>query len=203
MIRYCLAAALACAAMTAGAQPPVLEPSVDSADQRQALRALALCLAEQRPNWARRVLSQAYMSQAQMRIASSALSGRDTCITGAGAELRFRISGIAGGLAEEEVRGGIGRADLGQISRALNTLEPRNVTEDFALCLTARDPVAARDLALSEFGSAAEGEAAARLARGLELCTQPNERLTVDLQSLRGLASAALYRAMTEPSGGT
>ena len=83
------------------------------------------------------------------------------------------------------------------MSAKASTLPPRNVTEDFALCVAARNPAAARALALSEPGSDSETQAVGRLAPHVGPCTEPGEDLKVDLQSLRALVSTALYRGVT------
>jgi hypothetical protein len=197
MARFCVAALLALSAASAAAQPTVVQPNVDSPASRQALRHLTVCIAEQRPRWARNLLAKPYLSDEQAYDASVVLSGRDTCLTGHGAELTFRTSTMVGSLAEHYVRRDIQRVDFARLTRTLSTMEPRNASEDFALCVAARRPAAARELALSEFGSSTETEAASQLGLSVEHCTLPGENLTVDLQSLRALASAALYRAIT------
>ena len=83
-------------------------------------------------------------------------------------------------------------------SRPCPSIEPLNASEDFALCVAARNPAAARDLALSEPGSEAENGAAGRLADSVAPCTDADEGLSIDLQSLRALASTALYRGVTD-----
>ena len=112
-------------------------------------------------------------------------------------EFTFRTSGLVGSLAEHFLQAEIERADSARLARALSTLTPLNVTEDFALCVAARDPAAARDLALSEPGSAAEAQAASQVAGYVARCTAEGEQLTVDLQALRALTSTALYRGVT------
>lgn len=200
MIRACLAVLLALGGAPAAAQMSEtdLQPSVDTPAQRQSLRDLLSCLSRQRPEWARRTMAQPYLSQAQARMAASALGGRDTCLTGRDdVEVTFRTSNLVGSLAELYLRAEIGQVDLTRLSATLTTLEPLNVSEDFALCVTARNPGVARELALSAFGSEAEAAAAERLATGVPACTNQGEDLTVDLQALRSLASFALYRAVS------
>jgi hypothetical protein len=183
-------------AATESSQPAVpIQPSVDSAERRQVLRDLSVCLAESRPRWARQMLSHPYLSDAQARLASESLRGTDTCIR-EDSEVTFRTSSMAGSLAEHFVRTEIQRVDFARLAGALATVPPLNVSEDFALCVASRDPVRARDLALSEFGSSVEIEAARQLAAHVATCTNRGEQLTVDLQALRALISTALYRGM-------
>jgi hypothetical protein len=198
MAKFHLAALLALCATSAAAQsdsPTAVQPNVDSADRRQALRQLSACLADARPNWARQLLSRPYLSEAQAYDASKALEGGDNCVPHE-TELTFRTSTMVGSLAEHYVRSDIGRVDFARLARALNSMEPRNSSEDFALCVAAANPTAARAMALSDFGSTAESEAARQLGGALERCTNPGENLTVDLQSLRALTSTALYRGI-------
>ena len=207
MARLYLAALLALGAASVQAQPPVpampIQPSVDSAEQRQALRNLAICLAELRPRWARSTLSQPYRSDAQERTASEALRGTDSCISRNGAEVTFRTSSVVASLAEHYLRAEIGQLDFARLTAALSTMTPLNASEDFGLCVASGNPAAARDLALSELGSPAEIEAARQLAANLSPCINQGERLTVDLQSLRALTSLALYRGtMTVTAAG-
>jgi hypothetical protein len=201
MARFYLAALLALgAAASVHAQAPMgaIQPSPDSAAQRKASQKLIACLAEARPRWARDMLSRPYLSDAQTYDATKALRGRDTCVTSRdGTEITFRNSLMVGSLAEHFLKKDIRRADPARVAEKLSTLPPLNVTEDFALCVASRNPAAARDLALSEPGSAAEDSAAARLAAYVEPCTRDSERLTVDLQSLRALVATALYRGVT------
>ncbi|MEA3063872.1 MAG: hypothetical protein QOJ27_300 [Sphingomonadales bacterium] len=201
MARLYLAALLALgAASSVHAQPPAatLQPSPDSAAQRKASQKLIACLAKARPQWARSMLSHPYLSDAQTYDATKALRGRDTCVTSRdGTEITFRNSLMVGSLAEHFLRKDLERADPARVAEKLSTLAPLNVTEDFALCVASRNPAAARDLALSEPGSAAEDSAARKLAAYVEPCTRDSERLTVDLQSLRALVATALYRGVT------
>jgi hypothetical protein len=201
MARFYLAALLAVSAaslQTAAATAAVpVEPSVDSAEQRQALRKLTACLAKARPRWARQTLAQPYLSDAQASVAAQALTGQDNCVAGSEAEVTFRTSSLVGSLAEHFVRSDLDKADFTRLKASLSTLAPLNVTEDFALCVTARNPAAARDLAMSELGSEAEMAAAGQLAPYVKDCTNPGEDLTVDVQALRALVSTALYRGVT------
>lgn len=194
MAKLVLAALLAAGSASVAAQPAV-QPNVDSAESRQALRQMSLCIAQARPRWARQLLARPYLSNEQAYDAAEALEGRDSCIRD-DAEITFRTSTIVGSLAEHFVRSEIGGVDFARLSRVLSTMDPRNASEDFALCVAAANPAAARNLALSEFGSPAETQAAAQLGRYVERCTNPGENLTVDLQSLRSLTSSALYRGI-------
>lgn len=201
MAKLYLAALLAVGAASVAAQPSSptvpIRPSPDSAEQRQVLRTLTACLAEARPRWARRTLAHPYLSDAQAHDAAQALSGTDTCIGRNGAEITFRTSGLVGSLAEHFLRVETERVQSARLATALYGLTPRNVTEDFALCVASRNPAAARDLALSDPGSAAETEATRVVATHVEPCTNHGEQLTVDQQSLRALVSIALYRGIT------
>jgi hypothetical protein len=196
MIRFHIAAFLALGAAAAQAQPagPV-QPNLDSAQELQTLRNLTACLAESRPGWARRTLSRPYLSDAQARDAGEALSGTDSCMRGPELAVTFRTSGLVGSLADHFLQSELPRVEFTQLRRTLSTLEPRNASEDFALCIAARDPVAARDLAFSDPGSASESQTAAKLAVHVPGCVLPGEKPTVDQQSLRALMSTALYRA--------
>ena len=198
MAKFYVAALLAisCGSIQPAAAAPIA-PSVDSAEQRQALRTLTECLAKARPGWARETLAKPYLSQSQASEAAEALSGRDNCIRGDGAEVTFRTSSLVGSLAEHFVRTDIDKADMKRLKASLSTLEPLNVTEDFALCVTAYNPAAARELATSGYGSEAEMAAARQIANYVEPCTNPGENLTVDVQALRALVSTALYRGVT------
>lgn len=199
-----LAAFLAAGAASVHAQPPkvTIQPSPDSAEQRKGLQKLTTCLAEARPRWARGTLARPYLSDAQATQAAQALRGKDTCVVGRdGVEVTFRTSGMVGSLAEHYLRRDLERADSARLAEKLSSLPPLNVTEDFALCVASRNPAAARQLALSEPGSAAEDEAARKVASYLESCTQDNENLTVDLQALRSLVATALYRGVTAVLG--
>ncbi|MFN3726843.1 MAG: hypothetical protein ACK4SZ_11125 [Allosphingosinicella sp.] len=174
-----------------------IQPSVDSARQRQALGELTVCLAERRPRWAREMLALPYLSDAQSRVAARVTMGSDSTCIGAEDEVTMRTSGIVAGLTQHFLRADIQREDFRRVATALNTLTPLNVSEDFALCIAARDPAAARDLALSDYGSAGEARAARQLAGHIESCTNPGEQLTVDQQALRALVSTALYRGVS------
>jgi hypothetical protein len=196
MIGFRVAALLALGAASAQAQPAApVQPNLDSAEELQTLRNLTTCLAESRPRWARRTLSRPYLSDAQAIDASEALSGRDSCLRGPEVDVTFRTSGLIASLAGHFLRSDLPRVEFSKLGRTLSTLEPRNSSEDFALCVAARDPAAARDLALSEPGSASESQNASRIAVHVPGCILPGEKPTVDQQSLRALVSTALYRA--------
>jgi hypothetical protein len=207
MARLYLAALLALGGASVQAQPPAatLQPSLDSAEQRKASRKLTACLAKARPRWARTMLARPYLSDAQAYDATLAMKGRDTCTPGFDdVEITFRTSLMVGSLAEHFLRDEIQRADAKRLAETLSTLPPRNVTEDFALCIASRNPAAARELALSEPGSGDEDGAARKLAAHVEPCTLPGETLEVDVQSLRALVAATLYRGVAAilPAGG-
>lgn len=202
MAKLYLAALLAACAAPVHAQPPAapvpLNDSTDSAAERKTLKELSACLAKARPRWARNTLAQPYLSDDQARLAAKALSGKDSCVRGHDEiDVTVRTSGMVGSLAEHFLRADIQRTDPARLATSLSTLRPLNVSEDFALCVAARNPAAARDLALSEPGSESEERAAGRLAAYVEPCTKPGEELTVELQSLRALVSTALYRGVT------
>ena len=202
MSKLLFAALLAIGPVAVQAQPSAsmmpIQPSVDSVQQRQALRNLAVCLVHLRPRWARSTLAHPYLSDAQSQAAWEAVRGRDNCMPGHDdAEVTFRTTSMVSSLAEYFLRADIGRVDFERLSNALPTIAPRNASEDFGLCVASRNPAAARDLALSELGSAAEEAAASHLAGDLAPCIVQGQQLSVDLQSLRALTSAALYRGVT------
>jgi hypothetical protein len=147
------------------------------------------------------MLSRPYLSDAQAADATQAFSGSDTCITSGRAEIRFRTSSLVASLAEHFLRAEAERVRADALAAVLYRLTPRNVSEDFGLCVASRNQEAARDLALSEPGSAAETEAAGQVGMHVEPCTNQGEQLTVDLQSLRALVSVALYRGTSTALG--
>lgn len=205
MTRFHFAALLAIAAVpvAAQAQPDSfpIQPSVDTLEERRALSAFSTCLAESRRSWARQLLAHPYLSERQAFAASQALGGRDGCMVGNGeTEMTFRTSGVSGSLAEHFVRAEIGRVDMSRLARTLATLDPLNASEDFALCVAARNPQAARELALSAIGGADENRAARSVATNIPPCTNDGEDLTVDVQALRALMATALYRATSTTS---
>ncbi|HEX8480634.1 MAG TPA: hypothetical protein VF650_01885 [Allosphingosinicella sp.] len=201
MAKLYLAALLAVCATPVQAQEPAaavpVAPFVDSAEERDALRKMSVCLAKARPRWARQTLAHPYLSKAQAASAAEIMSGRDACVKGDQAELALRTSGMVGSLAEHYLSARIGSADFGRVAKALNTLAPLNASEDFALCVASRNPGAARDLALSQPGSAEETEASRKVAAHVSGCTDRREQLSVDMQSLRALVAVALYRGIT------
>ena len=200
MAKHYLAALLALGAISVQAQPPApavpIQPSPDSAEERKTLRTLSACLAKARPRWARQTLSHPYLSDAQAYAATLALKGRDKCVRGPELEVTLRTSGMVGSLAEHFLRAELERADSARLATVLSTMAPLNVSEDFALCVAARNPDAARDLVLSEPGSTAETQAMRKFAGYIDICTNEGEELTVDLQALRALISTALYRGV-------
>ena len=205
MKNLCLAAILAAIASPLSAQaatsPTSLKPAVDTPQQREALRKLSICLAKQRPRWARAMLSRPYLSFAQASVAAEAISGEDTCLRVPEAEFTFRTSTIVGALAEYYVRSDIGKLDMPRVSGALATTVPLNSSEDFALCVTSRNPKAAVEFMQSDPGSTAEATAAGALADHVGSCTQPGELLDVDMQALRSLVATALYRGLITALG--
>jgi hypothetical protein len=181
----------------AAPQAVPIEPSADSAEQRQGLIEFSACLAHSRPRWARQTLAHPYLSEAQASKASGALKGTDSCTGRKDTEVTFRTSGLVGGLAEYFLRSELDKADGVRLERALNTVAPLNASEDFGLCVASRNAAAARALALSVPGSAAETAAVDTLRPEIAPCIRGGEHLTIDLQSLRALVSTALYRGVT------
>ena len=192
MINLLIAALLA-----SGPAAPALQPPVDTPQERQALRKLTNCVAQSRPRWARTLLSYPYLSNDQARIAAELVSGRDHCQTAPELAVAFRNSSVVGFAAEHFLQSDMAKTDLQRVGNALNTVAPMNVSEDFALCLAARDPAAALDLASSDPGSPAETQAAHRVGRGLSYCSKPGEGLNIDVQALRALVATALYRGVS------
>lgn len=197
MSRPVLAIILAAYTASVHAQAAPIQPSVDTAAQRQSLRALVGCVAKSRQNWARQLLAEPYLSEKQARVAGELFEGRDTCLRNGEMEVTFRTSSIVSNLAEHFLASDLPRVDQERLARTLNTLAPANASEDFALCVAARGPTAASALSLSQPGSVEEAQAAGQLAAFVEPCAAKGEKLTVDLQGLRGLMSIALYRAVT------
>ncbi|MFL6760232.1 hypothetical protein [Sphingomonas sp.] len=196
-----LAAILFICGVPANAAPSVVvHQPIDTPTERQALRKLTFCVAERRPRWAHQLVSYPYLSDAQASAAAELVSGRDNCLGAPEVAVAFRISGVAGAVAEYFVRSDLGTSDLRRVSAALATAPPLNVSEDFALCVASRNPAAAVDLVRSELGSADEMQTASALANGVPSCTMPGERVQVDLQALRALIATALYRAVTASS---
>lgn len=199
MARFVFAILIAASAASAQAQSAAsatpIKPSVDTVEQREELRDLVGCVAKSNPEWARELLAYPYLSDAQARSAAEIFSGRDNCLRRPEMEMMFRTSSIVSNLAEYFLRTSSASSDLGRLSASLNTQNPLNTSEDFALCVASRAPAAARDLSLSRPGSGEELRAAGQLGRQIQPCVRPGENLTVDLQALRGLMSIALYRA--------
>jgi uncharacterized protein YfiM (DUF2279 family) len=197
-------AALIALATTAQAEAPSapiqLQAAPDSPERRTALRKLVSCVAKARPNWARETLAQPYLSKAQAVSAAEVLAGRDNCIADPEIDMTFRTSTLVGTLAEIFVERQAASGATPALATSLNSVAPLNASEDFALCVAVRAPDAARALALSEPGSAAENQSAQQLAEKVPQCTQPGEDLKVDVQALRALTATALYRAMTRSS---
>jgi hypothetical protein len=194
MIRYALL--LVAAAPLQAAPAATVQPSVDSAAQRQTLRSFSLCVARARPRWARETLAQPYLSKAQAQQASEVLKGRDHCTRGKETEVTFRTSTLVGSLAEYFLGEDMAKTEPASLETALNNVAPLNASEDFALCVAARNPAAARALALSDPGSEAEAAAVGQLAPVLKPCFAAGEPIEIDMQALRALVSTALYRAM-------
>ena len=205
MRKQYLAALMAVCALPSQAQSPAapypIGPSVDSPKQRQSMRQFVTCLAEARPRWARDILSQPYLSTAQASAASEVLTGRDKCLRVSEKEMTFRTSTLVAALAEYFVRAEIRSSDPKRLAAVLATAPPLNSSEDFALCVTAHNVSAATDLALSDPGSPAENKAVSEVGAYLPSCMNPGEHLNVDVQSLRALVSAALYRGVTAAGG--
>jgi hypothetical protein len=204
MGKLLFSALLVATSATAQAQPApaaaAIHPAVDTVQERQALRKLTICIAEQRPRWARSMLSYPYLSDAQASAAAEITKGNDHCLNAPEIQVSFRTSGVVSAAAEHFVRMDMPKADLKQLGSALATIAPLNVSEDFGLCLAARNPQASMDLALSDPGSADEAKAAGLVAASVPTCTKPTERLDVDLQALRALVATALYRGVTASS---
>ena len=198
--RHLASTLLACAVLlTTG--PAVaqasLQPPLDTAAERQALQKLTFCVAEKRPRWARQLISYPYLSDAQADAAAELVSGNDNCQMAREVAVAFRTSGVAGDVAEHFLRGNLVNPDMTRVSAALATASPLNVSEDFALCVASRNPAAAFDLVRTEPGSEAEARAGFVLATAVPSCTNPNERLDINLESLRSLVATALYRAVS------
>jgi len=182
----------------AAAVPAVsIAPALDTAQERQALRKLTICVAGLRPRWARAMISYPYLSDPQASAATQVVSGHDNCLGAPEVAVAFRTSGVVGSVAEYFVREEMPRTDLQRLANSLATVAPMNVSEDFALCLAARNPKGAVDLALSDPGGADEARAAAAIGTGVPSCTKPGEQMNVDMQALRALVSIALYRGVT------
>lgn len=201
MRKQCLAALFAACPLSIAAQPVSLpspvQPSVDTAEERQALRTFTVCLAKSRPNWARETLAYPYLSSAQARAAADALMGRDNCLGVAEKALTFRTSTLVAALAEYFVRSELTEKDPKRLGAALAAATPLNASEDFGLCVASTDVNAAVELTLSEPGSPTETRAASELGARVRTCENAGENLKIDLQSLRALVSAAIYRATT------
>jgi hypothetical protein len=202
MLKLVFAMALGAAIPAGQAQEAAVQPSVDSAAERVTLRNLSACLAKSRPRWARQALAKPYLSPGQESLLRDAMSGGDNCLNG-GSKLQVsvRSSGMVSGLAEHFLTTELDRVGLKRVSAELVKVTSLNASEDFALCVAARNPKAAQGLAMSEPGSDAERQSAESLAKGIQPCLNPGETSKIDLQSFRALAATALYRGLTSAQG--
>ena len=192
-----LGAAVSAQAQAAALATPI-QPSVDTVQQRQSLRTLMTCVAKSRPNWARQLLAQPYLGEEQTRTAGEALSGKDRCIMKDETEMTFRTSSMVSNLAEYFLGAELTNADLERLRGRSTRIAPLNSPRKISPCALRREiPLRLRAIALSEPGGNDERQAADKLAAQVQPCVIKGEQPTVDLQSLRGLMSIALYRAMT------
>ena len=88
-----LGAAVSAQAQAAALATPI-QPSVDTAQQRQSLRTLMDCVAKARPIWARQLLAHPYLGEHQTRTAGEALSGDDKCLLKDETAITFRTSSM-------------------------------------------------------------------------------------------------------------
>jgi hypothetical protein len=200
MIDLLIAAALASSPPTTPALEPaaaVVQPALDTPQERQALRRLTICVAGLRPRWARSMLSYPYLSDPQASVAAQLVSGHDHCLGAPEVAVAFRTSSVVGFAAEYFIRTDAAATDPARLATALATIPSLNASEDFALCLASRTPKAALDLVLSDPGGADEAKAVSVVGATVPYCTKAGERLNVDVQALRALVATALYRGMT------
>ena len=210
-----LSVAVATSATGASAEPPPgsrIDPApgslapmetIDQAAARQAMRTFAGCVARARRRWAESALTLPFLSSEQNDYVRRGFGGFDDCMGYSGLELRFYPPSMVGGMAEELIATRYRSAGLDPIVQLTDEslesrgLVPRNVNEDFGLCVVRRDPALVREFLATRPAASEERTGAGRLAPHLGACLYQGQTLDFRLPALRALLAPALYRALT------
>lgn len=207
-------AAASLLAMPAIAQPPLgsrLDPapgavrpqdSLDRVTGRRVMRTFAGCLLRNKPRIAAEIMAEPFGSETQAAVVQRRVAGINDCMGATGLSMGFSVRALAGALAEAELGNRFATTDLARVARLTGdditvlSLTPRNGSEELGLCVVRRAPEAVRTWALSEPGSAAETAARRIAVDQVGPCVDQGQPLRADIDGLRAILSAALYRAL-------
>ena len=202
---WLLCALASCAAAPALAKPPTgsnidtAPGSVESVNREDAVtaarvaNAFARCIAQQQRVSAAALLDFPYASPEQAAAVNRLLDLDQGCFNAAGAQLRLNKTLLVGGMAEGAILDRFKRSPL----PPLDSVEPRNGYEEFALCVLRQNASDVRALIETRPRDRHEDEIFARIVPTLSPCLPANQTLTFGRSALRGILAAGLYRAFS------
>jgi hypothetical protein len=196
--RFTLALLSAAAVCMAGPAPAADSTKTLSAEEVAAnvrlLNSFSRCVARMSPRTAERILSLPLLSPEQTARVVRDVDAFGSCDGYTQGVLTRTPRALVSGLAEQMFLQGHAGSDAG-ILVAASTAKPRNLTEDLALCVVRRNPIAARALINTVPASGEEWSAARLLAPDLGACAPKDATLRLDGLSIRTYVAAGLYLA--------
>jgi hypothetical protein len=174
----------------------------DPATARRVANSVSRCAARNNERSAIRVLDHPFASREQSNGVDNLLSFSQGCLNGGQMWLPPQV--FVTGLAEHFLATRYSGADVGKL-RGLDEaqidargLQPRNMTEDVALCIVTRAPELVRALVATTPASPEEAATLQRLAPHYPPCIFEGMELTFEPIASRSLLAVALYRALAK-----
>lgn len=189
---------------------PLAPVQPDTHSQEDAIRLMnqfARCIGHQRRKEARAVLDLPLGSTEQNRAIARMVGGQEECLGDGAAELHFPAPALIGGLAEQlilDLYPGADPSSLAGLSDAdqqKRGFAPRNLSEDFALCVVRRDPASVRAFIDTQPASPGEDQVVRKLVPQFGPCAVAGQTLKLDKLSIRLMLAFGLYRALAVTLG--
>jgi hypothetical protein len=203
----------------AGSEPPIgsridavplapVQPDTHSRDDAlRLMNQFARCVGHQRRKDARAVLDLPLGSAEQNHAIARIIGVHEECMGEGGVELHFPGSALVGGLAEQLILDLYPGADvsflagLSDADQQRSGFAPRNLSEDFALCVLRRDPASVRALVDTQPTSPGEAAVVRKLVPQFGPCAVAGQTMTLDKPSVRLMLAFGLYRALAVTHG--
>jgi hypothetical protein len=185
---------------------PLAVAPPESHSQKEAIRVmhgLARCVGRQKARGSEALLALPIASAEQGKAARRLVGGAESCMGTSGAAVHFESPALAGGLAEQLVLDRYSKAETAFLAgmsdqeQEKRGLAPRNLSEDFGLCVLRRDPATVRSLIETKPAEAEEGALIRKLIPHFGPCAPASATISFEKPAIRTLLAYALYRALS------
>jgi hypothetical protein len=161
------------------------------------------CFAAERLKWAREVVALPYAEGEQSKRVHAIMGGMDECLGPSRFDLRLVVPSIIGAMAEQLILKDFKSVDVSGLAKVdddrlfASQAAPRNLSEDFGMCVARRDPVAVRQLIDAGVATTREAGLLGKLRPHLGPCVPQGLSLRLNPATIRSLSVVGLYRLLS------